>query len=55
MIEEAEPPSADTVFKDEVVGAVLLPDVVDHADGRMLERRNRLRFAFEACLQLGIG
>ena len=40
---------------DEIVGPVLVPDVVECADVRVLERGDRLGLALEAGLQLGIG
>ncbi len=36
------------VFHDEEVAAVLVPDVVDRADMRMVERGDGTRFALEA-------
>src|SRR5262249_47285247 len=39
---------------DQKVDTVLLADIVEHADIRMIERRNGLCFAFEACFHFGV-
>jgi hypothetical protein len=42
------------VFEDEVVTVAVTTDIVDGADVRIVERRNRARFVFEALSRLGI-
>ncbi len=41
------------VLHNEVIDTVLLAYVIKRADVRMVELRNRLRLAFEACLAFG--
>jgi hypothetical protein len=42
------------IFHDEIVGTVLLANVVQHTDMRVIQRSQRLRFTLEALPHLGI-
>ena len=43
------------VLEDEIVEAVLVPDVVQRTDPRMIERGDQSRLALEAHLERGVG
>jgi hypothetical protein len=42
------------LLHDEVIHSVMLPDVMQRADVRMIERRDCLRFALESFAKLGL-
>jgi hypothetical protein len=43
------------VFHDQKCGAVMIAHVVQRADVRMVQFRDRVRFALEACSELRVG